>query len=351
MSERSRSVFINAPDGLRLHVSEYGASNASAATVVCLPGLTRTVADFDVLAPALAYSFAPPPGVWSKAGVVTPHANANAASSPPPQGGQERQMENKQRAARRVIALDARGRGRSEYDHNPENYNLLVELGDLIAVLTALAVGPAVFIGSSRGGLVTMHLAVARPAAIAGVVLHDIGPVIEPKGLARLKSYVGKLPQPRNFAEGADILRRLFQGQFPKLTTEQWLAVAQRSWRKPEPSAKGGGALVPTYDVRLARSLDAVDTERPLPPLWNEFDALAHVPILVIRGERSDLLSADTVAAMAARHPGLASIEVPDQGHVPLLEGDLVARIVEFVGMCESSVPPLAQSRSITGRS
>ena len=111
---------------------------------------------------------------------------------------------------RRVIAIDSRGRGRSEYDRNPKNYNLLVELTDVIAVLTALAVGPAVFIGSSRGGLLAMQLGVAHPTAIAGIVLHDIGPVIEPKGLARLKSYVGKLPQPRSFAEGSEILRRLF---------------------------------------------------------------------------------------------------------------------------------------------
>jgi pimeloyl-ACP methyl ester carboxylesterase len=99
-------------------------------------------------------------------------------------------------------------------------------------------------------------------------------------------------------------------------------------------SAKAEGVLVPTYDIRLARTLDAVDIEQPPPPLWNEFDALACVPILVIRGARSELLSAETVAAMAARHPGLESIEVADQGHVPLLEGELVARIVEFVVEC-----------------
>lgn len=318
MTEGGRSVFVNAPDGLRLHVREYGTANANAGTVVCLPGLTRTVADFDVLAPALAYG------------------------APAPQ--------TQQRAARRVITLDARGRGLSDYDHNPENYNLVVELDDLVAVLTALAVGQAVFIGSSRGGLVTMHLAAVRPTAIAGVVFHDIGPVIEPKGIARLKSYVGKLPQPRNFADGADILRQLFHEQFPKLTAEQWLAFAQRSWREREPSMQGGGALLPTYDVRLSRTLEAVDIEQPLPPLWNAFDALARVPILVIRGARSDILSAETVAAMAARHPGLESIEVPDQGHVPLLEGDLVARIAEFVGRCESSVDAPAQRRSETGR-
>jgi pimeloyl-ACP methyl ester carboxylesterase len=288
-SDRGRSVFITAPDGLRLHVREYGPRTATALAVICLPGLTRTVADFDALAPALAAD-----------------------------------------GARRVIALDSRGRGQSEYDRNPDNYNLQVELGDLVAVLTALAVGPAVFIGSSRGGLLTMQLGVAHPTAIAGVVLHDIGPVIEPAGLARLRSYVGKLPQPRSFVEGADILRQLFHGQFPSLHSEQWLAAAERAWRVRD------GALTPTYDVRLARTLTAIDIERPLPPLWNEFDALKRLPMLVIHGAKSDILSAATVAAMAARHAGLQTIEVADQGHVPLLDSDdIIRRILDFAAACD----------------
>jgi pimeloyl-ACP methyl ester carboxylesterase len=287
--DTGRDIFVTAQDGLRLHIREYGTRGTQLLPVICLPGLTRTVADFETLAPALA----------------------NA-------GG------------RRVIAIDSRGRGGSDYDRNPVNYNLLVELADVVAVLTALAAGPAIFIGSSRGGLLTMQLGVAHPTAIAGVVLHDIGPVIEPKGLVRIKSYAGKLPQPRSFAEGADILRRLFSGQFPKLTTEQWLAAAHRAWQMR------GGALVPTYDVRLARTLAGADLERPLPPLWNEFDALARVPMLVIRGANSDILSAATLAAMAVRHTGMESIEVADQGHVPLLEGDdIIARVVEFVAKCD----------------
>ena len=292
LADAGRSVFVSAPDGLRLHVREYGSRTAQKLPVVCLPGLTRTVADFDALAPALA-----------KAG------------------------------PRRVLAVDLRGRGQSEYDRNPENYNLLVELGDVVAVLTALAVGPALFVGSSRGGLLSMHLAVAHPTAIAGVVLHDIGPVIEPKGLARLRSYVGKLPQPRNFAEGGEILRRVFHGQFPNLTSEQWVAGAERTWRQGR-----DGALVPTYDVNLSRTLTSIDIETPLPPLWNEFEALARVPMLVIHGERSDILSAATVAAMAERHAGMETIEVPDQGHVPLLEGnDIIQRVTDFVAKCDAS--------------
>jgi pimeloyl-ACP methyl ester carboxylesterase len=289
----ARSIFVTAQDGLRLHVREYGLRSASALPVVCLPGLTRTVADFDTLAPALA---------------------------------------NEQR---RVIVIDSRGRGQSDYDRNPDNYNLAVELADLVAVLTALGIGPAVFVGSSRGGLLTLQLGVAHPSLIAGVVLHDIGPVIEQKGLARIKSYVGKMPQPRNFEEGAEILRRLFSGHFPNLTTEQWLAAARRAWQTKN------GALKPTYDTRIARTLAAIDIERPLPPLWNEFDALSRVPMLVIRGANSDLLSAATVTAMAARHPGMANIEIPDQGHVPLLEGDdIISRIVDFVSKCGAGNAP-----------
>jgi len=156
-----------------------------------------------------------------------------------------------------------------------------------------------------------------------------IGPVIELKGLVRLKSYVGKLPTPRNFADGAEILRRLFAAQFPLVTAEGWLAAAHRTWLMKD------GALTPTYDVRLARTLADVDIERPLPPLWNEFDSLVRLPMLVIRGANSDILSAATVEAMAAHHPGMQSIEVPDQGHVPALAGDLIATVAQFVAACD----------------
>jgi pimeloyl-ACP methyl ester carboxylesterase len=286
-----RSTFVSAQDGLRLHVLEYSNRTATAVPVVCLPGLTRTSADFDALAPALAYG----------------------------------------RPERRVIAIDSRGRGRSEYDSNPQNYNLAVELADVVSVLTAMEMGQSVFVGSSRGGLLSMMLAVTHPTALAGVILHDIGPVIEPKGLARIKSYVGKLPQPGSFAEGAEILRRLFDTQFPKLTPDQWLTAAHHTWKTDD------GKLVLTYDERLARTVAEFDLERPLPPMWNEFDALARVPILVIRGANSDILSSATVDAMKARHPDLESIEVADQAHVPLLEGELVGRIVAFVGRCDQA--------------
>jgi pimeloyl-ACP methyl ester carboxylesterase len=290
MAAGPTSEFVAAADGLRLHARCWGRRSASTLPVVCLPGLSRTAADFDVLAAALADDTARP---------------------------------------RWVIALDYRGRGESEYDRDPANYNLQVELGDVLAVLTALDALPAIFVGTSRGGILIMLLALARPSAIAAAVLNDIGPVIEPQGLMRIKGYVGKLPQPRDFADAAEMLRRLFDTQFPKLTADDWLAAAHRAYKERD------GALVPTYDVNLAKTMQGVNFEKPPPPLWKEFDALGAVPLMVIRGANSDILSAATVEAMHARRKAIETLEVPDQGHAPLLaEVDTIARIGEFIAAC-----------------
>jgi pimeloyl-ACP methyl ester carboxylesterase len=294
MPASSASIFVSAPDGLRLHVRSYGEASWPTLPVVCLPGLSRTADDFEVIAGALAQ----------------PGAHAH-----------------------RVIALDYRGRGLSEYDRNPFNYAFPVELADLQAVIAALDCAPAIFIGTSRGGILTMMLAALRPTLIAGVVLNDIGPVIEPQGLVRIKSYVGRLPQPRDFDEGAEVLRRLFGAQFPRLGREDWLAAARRAFRQDE-----DGKLVPTYDVQLAKTMEGVDLEQPLPPLWKEFGALAHVPLMVIRGENSDILSAATVEAMRSRRSGMEVVEVAEQGHAPLLaEADVIARISAFAARCEEA--------------
>jgi pimeloyl-ACP methyl ester carboxylesterase len=260
--------------------------------VVCLPGLSRTAEDFDALASTIA---------------------SNAASW------------------RRVLALDYRGRGLSDYDRNPKNYAIPVELSDVIAVLVALGAAPAIIVGTSRGGLLAMVLAAQRPGAIAGVVLNDIGPVIEAKGLKRIKEYVGKLPEPQTFDEGADILRRIAGSQFPSLTADDWLAVAKRGWRQQN------GRLVPTYDPALAHNLAAVSADQPVPTMWPQFEALTRVPVMLIRGAYSDILSSETVAAMKTRHPSMDVVVVPDQGHAPLLaEPDIIARISQFAEKCDA---------------
>ena len=257
--------------------------------VICLPGLTRTAADFEMLAERLSA------------------------------------------AGRRVIALDYRGRGLSAYDPNPANYTVAVELGDVLTVLDTLDVRSAIFIGTSRGGILTMMLATVRPQAIAAAVLNDIGPVIELSGLLRIKSYVGKLPAPHNFTDAAGILRRLFAAQFPTLTDQDWLVSAGRAFKQDR------GRLEPTYDVRIAETLKDIGPETMVAGLWPQFDALAQVPVMVIRGALSDLLSTETLEAMKARHPGMRMVEVADQGHAPMLQDETtVGAIEQFVNAVQS---------------
>jgi pimeloyl-ACP methyl ester carboxylesterase len=204
-----------------------------------------------------------------------------------------------------------------------------VELADVQSILVARGVERAVLVGTSRGGILAMLLAVARPGVMAGVILNDIGPVIEAQGLMRIKNYVGRLPQPRSFQEAATLLRRLFESQFPTLSEDDWMAFARRTFKETD------GTLVPDYDVKLARALKDVRPERALPPLWRQFDALGRIPLMVVRGSNSDILSAATVAAMRVRRPDIELLEVPDQGHAPLLaEADVLGRIRQFVAGC-----------------
>ena len=296
------SHFVTTRDGLKLHVRSYGPRAATALPVVCLPGLARTGGDFDPLARALA----------------------GDAEHP-----------------RCVLAIDYRGRGLSDYDSNADNYSLPVELADVLTVLSALEIRRAVFVGTSRGGLIAMLLGSARPGAIAGVVLNDIGPVIEMPGLMRIKGYVGMLQQPKSFEEAAELLRQLFGPQFTALTPQEWMAQARRTFREQ------GGSIVPDYDPKLARVLRDVDSERPPPPLWEQFDSLARMPMLIIRGANSDLLSAATFEAMRARRRQCETLVVPDQGHAPLLTDDgTIGRIGAFVRFCELQPEAAAVSRA-----
>jgi pimeloyl-ACP methyl ester carboxylesterase len=284
-----KSHFVAARDGLKLHVREFGHDHTGRLPLVCLPGLTRTTDDFETLAVALS-------------------------------------------AQRRVLALDYRGRGQSGYDVNPKNYALPVELGDVLTVLEACAAKRAAFLGTSRGGMITLLMATVQPQAIAGAILNDIGPVIETAGLKRIKSYVGKMPAPKSDEEGAALLRR-FNPDFPKLSDAQWLAFARRTWHRRD------GPLELVYDKRLAEALATLDPDHPAPDMWPAFDALPKVPLMVIRGANSDILSAKTVADMRVRRPDLVTIEIADQGHAPWLDDDAtIERIGTFLIDCDNAV-------------
>lgn len=284
--------FVTSQDGLKLHGRSYGPRASDHVAVVCLAGLTRNSRDFHRLALFLA--------------------------------------ENPSRP-RRVIALDYRGRGESESDRNWANYDPRVEAQDALDFLTAIGVHEAIFIGTSRGGLVIYALAALRPSMIRAAILNDIGPVIDARGLIRIRSYVGKLPAPNNFDEGADILKHLSDAQFTALGDEEWRRQARNTWREEN------GKLTPRYDAGLMKGLAQLDLEKPLPPLWPLFMALKDIPVLAIRGANSDLLAAETLSEMAKRHPDCESFTVPGQGHAPTLEdAPTLTRIETFIARVDA---------------
>ncbi|MCA0423505.1 MAG: alpha/beta hydrolase [Proteobacteria bacterium] len=293
-----QDFYTTSQDGLKLFARRLGPAISPRPPVLCLPGIARSTADFEEVAAHLA-----------------------------------------RHGDRAVWAFDYRGRGRSDYDPNWENYDLRIELGDILDQMTALGISEAIFLGTSRGGLLTMLVAMMRPAAVRGAILNDIGPIIEGKGLARIKSYVGKLPKPRTYAEAGQILKSVSSTQFPALDDVGWERMARRTWRDKD------GGLVSVYDTNLLKTLEKVDLDAPLPELWPQFGALTHVPVLVLRGAHSDILSPETAREMTRRHPACALWEVPYEGHAPLL-GDLptLERIETFVSTIPDEVPvPAAQ--------
>ena len=290
-----RDVHYRSFDGLTLHAVEYGPRMSPWLPVVCLPGLSRNARDFRDLAVHLS---------------------------------------THRHRPRRVIAFDYRGRGGSAFDKDQANYNPLTEMTDILDGMSALDIARAVVVGTSRGGIIAMMMGVGRPAVIAGVVLNDIGPAIEPVGLARIKSYVGRTPAPEDWSDAVAILKRLHGAQFTALGDDDWQAFAKMTYRDVDGRPAGD------YDPALARTLDGIEFDRPLPSLWKEFATLAAVPVLAIRGENSDLLSAATLDEMGRIHAGLETITVAGEGHPPLLRHALLQRISAFVTGVEGSAPP-----------
>lgn len=275
---------FDAPDGVRLGFVDQGPRKGL--PVLCLPGLTRNHADFDAVAERLS-------------------------------------------PTRRVIRLDSRGRGVSDFA-DPATYDLPTETRDAIALLDHLGIEKAVFLGTSRGGMIALLAAVMAPGRIAAAILNDIGPEIDPKGLDRIKAYVGRPPQAGTLEELAAAMALDGREGAPTLTGDDWLRIAA-SVAEETPAG-----LAFKYDLRLGDALAAQSAalekaiaEGASPPdLWPLFGALAQVPVLVLRGANSDILSAETAARMAAVSPNVTLVTVPDRAHVPLLdEPECVAAI------------------------
>jgi len=295
---------VSAADGLRLYARDYGPPVSPALPVVCLPGLTRNSADFHELALALAGD---------------PHR------------------------PRRVLALDYRGRGRSQYDPDPRRYDVRVELGDVLQVLTAAGVAEAILVGTSRGGLITMATAATRPALVRGAVINDIGPVIEAEGLRRIRGYVGKLPAPTDTAQAIETAKRLMGAHFGGLSEDDWHIFVRSTWIESD------GRLAASYDPALLETLAGVDLDAPLPVLWHLFGGLKRVPVLVLRGENSDILSPATLDAMAAAHPDLEALTLPGEGHAPLLHrAASIEAIRRFIARVDAGHDASVQAASVS---
>jgi pimeloyl-ACP methyl ester carboxylesterase len=226
---------------------------------------------------------------------------------------------------RRVLALDYRGRGLSDHDRDWRNYSLEVENTDVLSVLAAMQIDGSIFIGTSRGGLHAMLLTATRPGVLRGAVLNDIGPVLEPRGMARIRSYVGKLPVPNSIGDAVNLLKEMMRERFSGLSATEWETYAKMTF------ADEVGRIAMRYDRNLMKPLEVLDLEQPLPAFWPQFDGLHNIPLLVIRGENSDLLSVDTVNEMLRRHPDAELCMVKGQGHAPLLiDEETIDRICGF---------------------
>jgi pimeloyl-ACP methyl ester carboxylesterase len=253
-------------DGLSLAWMEEG----SGVPVLCLPGLTRNGSDFDDFAAAL--------------------------------GGRYR-----------LIRLTLRGRGASDRDPEFANYNVAVEARDVVELLDRLGLARVTIVGTSRGGIIAMWLAATARDRLAGVLLNDVGPELAPEGLANIMTYLGVAPRARGFEEVAGALRARMGERFPGLSDARWLVLARRWFDE------NGDGLALNYDPRLRDAFEAA-LQGPAGDMWPLFDALDGLPVAVVRGANSDLLTAETLARMRERRPDLIVAEVPDRGHVPFLD-------------------------------
>jgi pimeloyl-ACP methyl ester carboxylesterase len=290
-----RPVAWQSRDGLTLYGRVWGEDTAPGLPLLCLPGLTRNADDYDAIAATLSSGDTP----------------------------------------RRVICFDFRGRGRSA--HAPvETYTPPTEADDTALGLEALGIDRVAILGTSRGGMVAMVLALTKPQLVGAAILNDIAPVIETAGLLRIAGYVGVAP-PADWNEAAAMLQASQGEMFPSLDGAGWRRFARQLFRDE------GGRPVLSYDPKIGEAFRAFDPAKPMPPFWPAFEALAGVPAMVIHGALSDILSAATVAEMAARHPHLTVHTVADEGHAPLLWDEPTQRAVaHFLAAADVPPPPAA---------
>jgi pimeloyl-ACP methyl ester carboxylesterase len=265
-------------DGLRLHFRDYP-GDSGRAPVLCVPGLTRNARDFEGVAARLA--------------------------------GQ-----------RRVIAVDLRGRGESDYASDPYSYVPPVYLQDLGALIAEHCVGPVVLFGTSLGGLMAMLLSLTLRPALAGVLLNDVGPVLGAEGMARIRSYVGQDTRFASWDAAAQAIADNHAGAFPDYTQADWLVWAHRMCRETE------GGIAFDYDMGIAEPFKLPQPE-PAFDLWPAFETLHGLPTALLRGERSDVLEAETASEMVKRLPMMELVTLPRIGHAPTLEEPEAAAAID----------------------
>ena len=267
-----KPVHYKTEDGLRLFARDYSPSLSSPTPLLCLPGLTRNSKDFETIAPWLAQT-------------------------------------------RRVITPDFRGRGLSQYASDPASYRPDIELVDTIALLDFLKVDRVVVVGTSRGGIVGMLMAAFFHDRLAGLFLNDVGPELDSAGLLRIRSYLGVQSEFTSWEEAIATLKSNNSG-FESLTNDEWQAFAQRVFKPVN------GVPRIDYDPALLQTFPSVEdiTAGRVANLWEFFGKIGGLPVSVVRGEHSDLLSAATVAAMKLQNAGLDAITIPQRGHAPFLD-------------------------------
>ena len=280
-------TYIRSQEGLSLAARSFGSYRTDRLPLLCLPGLSRNSRDFIALGNSLG-------------------------------------------AERQVIAVDYRGRGLSDSDPDWRNYSPLVEARDALTVATAFGVEQAVVLGTSRGGIIAMLLGALRPGLLGGVILNDIGPVVEGTGLARIKAYLKGRSRVRSWDDAIIGVRRSIGTNFPALSEEDWRAYAEATF------AERGRGLEPQFDRALLKILQPIDFTSPIPTLWPQFDSLKQRKLMTIRGQFSDILSVKTVEAMGRRHPEMETLVVRGQGHAPLLRDDeTLESLEEFARRCD----------------